>query len=294
MVGWIILGILGFIIFLHVLLLSVHAHVTVDYKDEMALTVKVLGIRFPILPKKQKTYRLSDYTLKKIRKRERIAAKKQAKADKKAAEKAREKAQKKARESKLTKAQKRALKQQKKAARPAVTDMIPLIGRVAKLFFSHFFGKLHIAMARIHVTVGGKDAAQIAVTYGVMTNAIGALVVLLQKTCDVDSLKNADITVHPDFTAETTTVDCNITFRMSLGNVLWAAIKSGWHFLWGYNKIKPDVPDEEKHKKPKSKTVEANAPDVPEDVPMPTHVGSVPLPPRPPKPPRPSGPPRPQ
>lgn len=287
MVGWIILGILGCIILLFVLLLTVHAHVTIDYKDDFALSVKVLGIRFPILPKKQKTYKLKDYTLKKIRKREEKAKKQQAKDARKKALKAAEKAKKKAEEKRLTKAQKRAIKKRKKASRPAVGDLIPLVGRVAKLFFSHFFGKLHIHMARLHMTVGGKDAAQVALSYGVMTNAMGALMVLLQKICDVESLSKADIDVRPDFTAETTTVDCCITFRMSLGNVLWAAIKAGWHFLFGYLRIKPDAPDEKKHKGEKKKVATSSDNHEGENT---AYIGHLPLPPRPPKPSPPSKP----
>ncbi len=288
MVGWIIFGSIAlFLILLFVLLFTVHANLIIDMKDEMALTVKVLGIPIRILPKKQKKYNLKHYTLKKIRKREAKEAKKQAKAARKKAEKAAEKAKKKAAEQKLTKAQKKALKKRKKAAQPAITDLVPLAGQTAKLFFSHFFGKLHIQMARIHIKVGGGDAAMVAISYGVITNAVGGLVKLLQTICDVDSLKKADIVVEPDFTSNKIEFDCHVTFRMSLGNVVWAAIKAGWHFLFGFIKIKPDVPDEPKPEKKKSVKKHDDTPDAPEAPDAPetsSELFGIPLPPKPPRP----------
>ena len=88
--------IIGCIVLLFVLLFTVHAYITIEMTDDMALTVRVLGIPIRILPKKPKTYKISHYTLKKIRKRDEKAAKKAAqKAENKKKKKA-EKEQKKA------------------------------------------------------------------------------------------------------------------------------------------------------------------------------------------------------
>ena len=243
MVGWIILGVLGFLALLLILLFTVHAHLIIDLKDDAAITVKVLGIPIHLHPKKTKKYKFRHYTLKKIRRREAKAAK----ASQKKAAKAAEKKRKKADDARLTKAEKKAAKKRKKAARPAITDMIPLVGRTVKRFSSHFFGKLHIQLAHIHVRVGGGDAAAVALSYALITNAMGLLVKALQKFCDVDSPDKADISVEPDFLSDTVTYDAHIVFRLTLGNVVWAAIKAGWHFLLGYTKIKPDVPDGDAH-----------------------------------------------
>ena len=78
---YIILGIIAFFS----LILNLRARVTIDMADELKLTVMVCGIKVNILPKKQKKYKLSDYTLKKIAKRD---AKKAAKDKKKAEAKA--------------------------------------------------------------------------------------------------------------------------------------------------------------------------------------------------------------
>ena len=241
MTGWIIFGC---IVLFFVFLFTVHAYVTIDMAEEMALTVRVLGIPIRILPKKPKTYNLKKYTLKKIRKRDekeaKKAAKKAASKKKKKAEKEQKKADKKAELAKLSKEERRALKEKKKASRPALTNLIPLVCRVLGLFFSRFFGKLRIKVARLHVRVGAADAMQAAVIYGVVNQSVQYLVEFLRKISHVDGLKKADILVEPDFLSDKVEFDFNITVRVSLGNVLGALLKAGWKFLVGFIQIKPD------------------------------------------------------
>ena len=144
--------IVGCVILLFVLLFTVRASVTMEYRDEFSLWVRVFGIKIGILPKKEKKYKTSKYTLKKIRRRDARAAKRKAKADaqrrEREAEKAKRKAAEKKRRASMTKAQLRAEKKRKKAEKPKLGDIISLSLSVAKLFFSKFFGKLHIKNRR--------------------------------------------------------------------------------------------------------------------------------------------------
>ncbi len=269
MTAWIVVGC---IILFFVLLFTVHAYITIEMKEDMALTVRVLGIPIRILPKKPKTYKTSRYTLKKIRKRDEKAAKKAAKKaaakQKKKAEKAQKKADKKAELAKMTREERKALKAKKKASKPALTDLISLICRILKLFFSRFFGKLHIKVARLHVRVGASDAMQAAVIYGVANQSVQYLVALLGKISHVDGLKKADIRVEPDFLSDKIEFECKITFRVSLGNVLGAVLKAGWHFLIGYLRIKPD-PNHPKPSIKPPKPPKAPKPPKPEPIPRP-------------------------
>ena len=110
--------VIGCIILFFVFLFTVHAYITIRMTDDVALTVRVLGIPIRILPKKPKTYNIKNYTLKKIRKRDAKAALKAAKKaeakKKKAADKEQKKAEKKAELAKLSKEELRALKEKKK------------------------------------------------------------------------------------------------------------------------------------------------------------------------------------
>lgn len=261
--------VIGCIILFFVVLFTVHAYITIEMVEDMALTIRILGIPIKILPKKPKTYNPKHYTLKKIRKRDAKEAKKAAKKaeskKQKQAEKEKKKAEKKAELAKLTKEERRALKEKKKAGKPALTDLISLVCKVLKLFFSRFFGKLHIKVAMLHVRVGGADAMQTAVIYGAVNQSVQYLVELLRKISHVDGLKKADIRVEPDFLSEKIEFEFNMTFRVSLGNVLGALIKAGWRFLVGFIKIKPN-PD---HPKPSIKPPKPPKAPKPAPVPVP-------------------------
>ena len=266
MTGWIICGC---IVLFFVFLFTVHAYITMETAEEMAVTVRILGIPIKILPKKPKTYNPKHYTLKKIRKRDAKAAKKAAKKaeakKKKKDEKARKKADKKAELAKMSKEERRELKEKKKASRPALTDLIPLVCKTLGLFFSRFFGKLHIKVAKLHVRVGGADAMQIAVIYGAVNQSVQYFVEFLRKISHVDGLKKADIRVEPDFLSEKIEFEFKLTVRVSLGNVLGALLKAGWKFLVGFIKIKPD-PD---HPKNSIKPPKPPRPPKPDPIPCP-------------------------
>ena len=263
--------VIGCIILFFVFLFTVHAYVTIEMADDMALTIRILGIPIKILPKKPKTYNIKKYTLKKIRKRDAKAAQKAIKKaeskKKKKAAKEQKKAEKKAELAKLSKEELRERKEKKKASRPALTDLIPLVCRVLGLFFSRFFGKLHIKVAKLHVRVGAADAMQAAVIFGVANQAVQYLVEFLRKISHVDGLKKADIRIEPDFLSDKIEFEFNMTVRVSLGNVLGALFKAGWHFLVGFVKIKPD-PDHPKGIKPPKPPKAPKAPK-PEPIPRP-------------------------
>lgn len=256
--------VIGSILLFFVILFTAHAFITIELKDDFYLTVRFLGIPIHILPSKPKKYKLKDYTLKKIRKREAAAAKKEAKkaAAKKKKQEAKEKkkAEQEAADAALTPAERKAKKAAEKAKKPKLTDLIPLVARVAKLFFSRFFGKLHIKVARIHIKVAAGDAMTAAVLYGTVNQSVQYLMEVLGKICHVDGLKKADIDIRPDFLASSLEFDCKLTFRVSLGNILGAAIKAGFSFLVGYVRIKPH-PDESGHKVGDKKPESPKAPD---------------------------------
>jgi hypothetical protein len=267
---------------LFVLLFTVRAFVTIEYKEELALWIRLFGIKINILPKKQKKYRHSKYTLKKIRRRDEAYAKKKAKSDaakkKRAEEKAKRKAEEEKRRASMTKAQLKAEKKRKKAEKPKLTDIISLSAQVAKLFFSRFFGKLHIKVARLHVNVATGDAATTAILYGAVYPAAHLLFAGLDKISKIDGKKKADMLITADYLGEQTTVDLKITFSTSLGAVLGAVLKAGFKFLFGYIKIKP-TQNADKHIHNGQST----------EKPPKADEGSFPKPPTPPLPPPPFG-----
>ena len=255
--------VIGCIVLFFVILFTVHINVRIIMGDDMTLILKVFGIPIKILPKKPKTYDPKNYTLKKIRKRDAKAAEKEAKAaekkKKKKEEKERKKAEKAAEQAKLTKEEKKAIKEKKKASRPPITELIPLALNVAKLFFSRFFGKIHIRVIKLNVRIGAGDAMTAAVIYGLANQAVQYTMEFLRKFCRVDKYSRSDIRIEPDFLIEDIAFDFDLNIRVTLGGMLGAVIKAGWKFLVGYEKIKPDP----QNPKPTIKPPAVPTPDTP-------------------------------
>lgn len=255
---YIILGIIALFVFLF----TVRVRVTVDMGEELHLWVSVLGIKINILPKKQKKYKLSNYTLKKIAKRDRKKAIKDAKKAeakaKKAALKQAKKKNKKEEESKLTKEEKKARKAAKKASSPRTTDMIKLVISIIKFFFPSIFLKFHFHVARIKIKVGGADAAKTALTYYAISNALGPALSFIDKHSHLHGMRRAEIEIAPDFLSEEIKADIKLGFSTSLGGILGVLIKTGIKFLFGYLKIKPSGAPKTGHEFPKTEQSEQN------------------------------------
>ena len=230
--GWIIfLSVLAFF----VLIFTVRARITLEVADELSLSIRLFGIKFPILPKKPKRYKLSDYTPKKIAKRD----KKKAKLDAKKAEKKRqrelEKQKKKQDKQELTKQEREA----KRASRPPLPDTISLFSRIAKRFFSKFFRHMHFHVARIKIKVGAPDAAKVAMLYCGICTALKPTLIFLDKYSNLHGMKRADIDIATDFLSEKLTINIKLGFSMSLGGLLAVLLRTLFDFLMGWLKIKP-------------------------------------------------------
>ena len=214
---------------------SVRARVDLQFKDELSLKVSFLGIKLFILPKKPKKYKFSNYTLKKIAKRDKKKAEKEAKKAEKKKLKQDAKKKKKAEKKKPSKEEKKA----KKASRPAISDMADLFLRLIKLFFSKFFGKFHFHVARIKIKVGSDNAATTALLYTAICGAFKPLLIILDKHSNLHGMKNADIDISPDFLHEKIEFDVDLGFSMSLGALLGVLIRVLFSALVGWGKIQP-------------------------------------------------------
>ncbi len=247
MTAWIVVGsVLLFLLLVLVLLFTVRFYITLDMDHTMSLTVRCLLWTYKVLPKKKKDYNIRRYTLKKIRKREKKAAKKAARAASKRQKRSKEKVWERNLMHFLTPEEQRAYKRAKKATRPALSDLVPLIRRVLKLFASRFFGKVHIKVARLNVRVGSSDAMKAAVLYGVVNQSVQYLVEGLNQFTHVDGLDKAEINIAPDFLSDKIEYDFNLTVRLSLGHLVAALLKAGWKLFFGYLDIKPDAEEAEK------------------------------------------------
>ena len=240
---YVVLGIIAFF----VLIFTVRVRFTIEVTDQMRLWASVLGIRINIRPKKPKKYKIRNYTLKKIAKRDaKKAAKDKKKAEAKALRKKQRASARKAIKDTITKRG----DEKKTSSSPALPELIKLLSNTLGFFFPGIFAKFHFHVARIKIKIGGPDAAKIALTYYAVSNALGPVLSFIDKHSNLHGMHRADIEITPDFLSEEIKADVKVGFSTSLGGVLGILIKTGFKLLKGYMKIKPTAQSSSKPTEP--------------------------------------------
>ena len=240
------LYIIGGILLFFVLIFSLKATVTVAYRDEVALTVRVLFFKIRILPKKEPKrgpFSMSAKKAKKIREKLRKKQLKKAEAKRQKAEK---KKQKKA-EAKLHPKKKKSLSE--------ILDMIDLVKKLCAAVIKRFARHLRLDLARLRICVATGDAATTAIAYGAITQAINVFFPLLEKVKNFDLPKTKDIDVYADFTKESIEADVEISFSLRVWHVFDVAFGALFAFI--KHTVKRMLSHPPAHKKP-TKAAESN------------------------------------
>lgn len=212
------------------LFLSLKIKIIIEYRDEVALTVKLLGIPIRILPmKKRRVKPMTAKEAEKIRlrraKAEELKRKKAIEKAKKKAEKKRLAAEKKKRENASPEAKRKAkaAKQKKKEESATLQENLDLVKRIVSFFFSRLFGHLRIDLTRMHIVIGTDEAAKTAMMYGVAVQAVAYIVALLDKITNLHGPEKRDIYVDVDFLSEEIKIDVKIAFSIRLWHIFHLA-----------------------------------------------------------------------
>ncbi len=208
----IFLIILGSLLFLIFLIMLLQVNVVIEAKSAVLFYLKILFIRIPLFPSKSKQPRLKDYSPNKIKKRaEKKKRKEEAKQYKNLKKKQKKESKQHSQETKST----------KKHLSPAdVLEIIDLIRELSKTFFARFGKRLKLKLTRIHITVGGEDAASTALTYGAIAGGVSCLCGFLDSILTVKPKAEKDINVSADFTSESISVDISITASLRVWHAL--------------------------------------------------------------------------
>ncbi len=221
MTGWIVFGcILLFFVFIF----SLRARITVEYNDEIRLSVKVLFIKIGILPKKQKK-KSSPRSMSK-KKAQKIRAQLEKKAEKKR-QKELEKQKKKQQKKQQKDAEKKQGKKKKKLSLSDILGLVKMATDVLRTVVTTFFSHLRVDVARCHIKLALGDAATTAIAYGAVSEAAVKLFEALDGLKGFDSPEAQDISINADFLGEATTVDIKVSVSLRvwhLFHVLFAAI----------------------------------------------------------------------
>lgn len=257
--------------------LMLKAKVIIEYRDDVSLCVKVLGIPIRILPAKKKRVKpMSAKKAAKIRqKREKQAEQKRKKAAEKAkkkAEKQKAAAEKKEREKNDPAAKARAeeLKRKKKQKAATLGENLDLVKSVLGFFCSRLFLRhLRIDVARIRLTIGTEEASQTAILYGVACQSVAYILAFLNRTTNMHGLKKADIAVIPDFLGEELLIDIKIAFSLRIWHLFHVLFGSLIRFIKNRLRVRKRVEKQypDAYQKPartpaiQKKSLDANASD---------------------------------
>ncbi len=219
----IVLYILLGIVLFFALLLSLHLKLYLVLEEELHLRAGLGPVMIPLAPKKQKKIRLSDFTYEKHQKRlRREAHKRKKKSEKKAARDAKKKEA----QSLTERAKNAAAETEEEKSSLKVSAILELVQFVLDEL-PKFCSYIKSDVRRLHITVGGKDADQIARNYGKIAAITPLLTELLAHRTNRKALKPGSVDVRADFLAEKTVFRLNLRFRLRLFSIL----RVGWHTL---------------------------------------------------------------
>ena len=206
------LYIIGGILLFFVFILSLKATVSIAYRDEVILSVRVLFLKFRILPKKEKKgpHSMSEKKAQKIKNKLRKKQEKKAEAKKKKQEK--------------KAAKKEVAKDKPKKSLSDILDMITLVRTLLAKVIKTFFGHLRIDLVRVKIRVATGDAATTAIAYGAITQAVNLLFPLLDSTKTVSTPKSRDVDIVADFIGEEMEADIQISFSLRVWHVFHVAL----------------------------------------------------------------------
>ena len=207
------LYIIGGIVLFFAFILSLKATVTVAYRDEVALSVRVLFFKIRILPAKEKKagpHSMSRKQAAKIKKK--LRAKQQKKADAK-----QKKAEKKAAKKEIPKEDK------KKMTLPDILDILSLVRKLLVKVVKTFFGHLRINVVRLKIRVATGDAATTAIAYGAITQAVNLLFPVLESVKNFSTPKTRDIDIVADFVGEGIEADVEFSFSLRVWHLFHVA-----------------------------------------------------------------------
>lgn len=210
----IFLTVLGILLLLICAVMFLRVSVIIEADEGARVFLKILFIKIKLVPKERKKINLRDFESKRF-KRKQEKEKKKALARKKSKQKKEAK-----KKQKKDIAKEKAKEQPKK--KMSVSEIMDIVGLVSKLvgtFFVRFAKRLRLDLARIHITVGGEDAASTAISYGVVCQGVSAVVELLDRITNITPEKNRDIAVGVDFLSDKMKVDIKLSASLRVWHV---------------------------------------------------------------------------
>ena len=187
------------------LLLSTKVLLHIRYEESLTVYLRVLFVKIRLYPsKKEKKKHPHSMSKRKAQKIKDSLQKKPKKKPKKRKSKKKEKE-----------------KEPKEA--PDLISIISIITSFVKSFLRLFAGSVRIRSSRLHIVVATEDAADTAIAYGSLTQAVNLLFPLLDGIKTFKHLpRGKELSVSADFLSDTSKIDADVELYIRVGSALKA------------------------------------------------------------------------
>ena len=188
------------------LLLSTKVLLHIRYEESLTVYLRVLFVKIRLYPsekeKKKYPHSMSKRKAQKIKDSLKKKQKEEPKKKKKRKSKEKEKEPKEA---------------------PDLISILSIITNFVKSFLRLFAGSVRIRSSRLHIVVAAEDAADTAIAYGALTQAVNLLFPMLDGIKAFKHLpRGKELSVRADFLSDTPKIDADVELYIRVGSALKA------------------------------------------------------------------------
>ena len=196
---WLIPAIIGAFVALIVIILFLKVNINIVYSDDLFSDVRILFFRYPLYPEPPEKIDPKDFSIKNLRKRKKQLHNKQ-------------KEQPKMKPAHKGKSAKEEVNK--------ILDYLRALYLLLKYVASPLGKHLRVRISRLDIAIGGDDAADIAVTYGMVTQAISYVLGWVDHVTNLKVDRQNSINVRPDYVSTEIKADIKIVLVFRVWQII--------------------------------------------------------------------------
>ena len=188
------------------LLLSTKVLLHIRYEESLTVYLRVLFVKIRLYPSKKEKKKYPHSMSKRKAQRIKDSLKKKQKGE------PRKKKKRKSKE-----------KEKEPKEAPDLISILSIITNFVKSFLRLFAGSVRIRSSRLHIVVAAEDAADTAIAYGTLTQAVNLLFPMLDGIKTFKHLpRGKELSVRADFLSDTPKIDADVELYIRVGSALKA------------------------------------------------------------------------
>ena len=186
------------------LLLSTKVLLQIRYDDSLTVYLRVLFVKIRLYPSEKEKKKYPHSMSKRKAQKIKDSLKKKQKGEPK-------------------KKKKRKSKEKEPKEAPDLISILSIITSFVKSFLRLFAGSVRIRSSRLHIVVAAEEAADTAIAYGTLTQAVNLLFPMLDGIKTFKHLpRGKELSVRADFLSDTPKIDADVELYIRVGSALKA------------------------------------------------------------------------